>query len=114
MPIYNPNYKNWQVCKSINLKKYFEIVGKFREVLYSTKNIPFEESIHLNGDINECYIGTFDYSKSQITIEQYQNLMEDLIYRANVELAKKRKFDNYKLDIYGSWINGKIIILDKK
>ena len=39
MPIYNPNYKNWQVCKSIKLKKYFEIVGKFRDVLYLSKNI---------------------------------------------------------------------------
>ena len=40
--------------------------------------------------------------------------MEDLIYRANVELSKKRKFDNYKLDIYGSWTGGRIIILEKK
>lgn len=114
MPIYNPKYNNWKVCKSITIKKYFDLVAKFRDILYLSGNKAFEESVHLNGNINECYIGTYDYSKSGITVAQYQNLMEDLIYRANVELAKKRKFDNYKFDIYGSWINGRIIILDKK
>lgn len=114
MPIYNPNYNTWKVCKSIKIKMFFNLVNKFRETLHLSENKAFKESVHLNGDINECYIGIFDYSKSGITVAQYQNLMEDLIYRANVELAKKKKFDNYKFDIYGSWTSGKIIILDKK
>ena len=115
MPFYDTNYiDSWKICKSVTIKKYFKLIDIFRKILYLSNNKAFEESIHLNGNIDECFVGVFDCSKSRITPEQYIFLMDDLIYRANVELSKNRKFDNYKFDIYGSWTIGKIIILEKK
>lgn len=117
MPIYAFGLVSapWVICKSIDVKKLVEFIKIFKKVEKEFKsNEYFIKSITYNTKLDNCYIAKYDSSKTNIETYHYQQNIESMINKANEILSKKHSYDNYKFDIMGTWVNGRIIIMEKK
>jgi hypothetical protein len=121
MPIYcNLNGVNkapWVIVKEMSIKdikKYISIFQKAMKKFKYKNDALFLHTIDINiyNVTNNCYIASFDKSKTTIPVFNYQNELEELINYAN-ELMLRSHIDNYKFDIMGTWITGKVIIMTK-
>lgn len=142
MPIYTNKLtsKQYKVVTKINIKTFEKLLKTFnkakntfpyKDKYYFVKSIELDEagkSLQFydvkviiddlaNTDLSKIdnkfpYISKYyNDPKLHITDYNYGLMMESLINHANSLLPSDSK---YKYDIAGSWINGKVIILEKK
>ena len=118
MPIYASGLISapWSVCKEIKRDKFIKMRKVFIQARHAFKyynDTVFLSSIESNNKMEECFIASYDYSKTGMSLEVYYTRMEELIAECNRTLIKK-KVTNYKFDIVGSWSIGKIVLMEKK
>lgn len=116
MPIYGYGLIGapWVFCDTITKKKYMDIINCLKSVMNDDKFHPsFIHSIKLSND-DTTFLASYDISKTNIDAAYYQEYMDKLIAEANTKLNAKKKYNNYKIDITGSFTIGKIIIMEKK
>ena len=122
MPIYGYGTLGapWSICTTLEVKKLADLEKIFNSAMHSfpgRNDMVFMHSIDLNMKLDECYIAKYDYSKTGIPLAIYQEKMTSLIKYANDILIstfkKRKKYDDYKFDIQGSWTIGKVIIMKR-
>lgn len=140
MPIYNDDLTaiQYKIVTKISILEFEKMVKVFNK---AKDNFPYKNKAYFlktvdqsdaAKSVNNClgkayrkgneyiddlktkapYIALF-YNDPKYAIPDalYINMMESLIFHANKELTSSSK---YKFDIVGSWVNGKIILLEKK
>ena len=118
MPIYGYGVLGapWTLCKGLNIKKLVKFIHIVKNSAKSEfkLNQVFLNSIKYNEEFKECYIASYDISKTNIEVARYQEYIEKIISLSNQVLLKNTKYDKYKFDIAGNWTIGKIVIMEKK
>lgn len=120
MPIYGDMFKknNWVIelyMNQLEILSYIKILKEAKtKFLYKYDEV-FLSSIDENFKCNEVYyIASYDYSKTGMSESLYIHELENLIDTCNLIMRNKKKYNNYKFDIAGSWTDGKIIIMRNK
>lgn len=122
LPIYGygTNGAPWSICTDLPVKKLAALLKIFNRAIHEFKyrnDQAFVHSIDINIKMDEPYIAKYDYSKCGLTVPVYQEKMTELIQYANGILVSNyrmmRAYDNYKIDIQGTWTIGKIVIMKR-
>lgn len=119
MPIYGYGVTKapWTIETEMKKKKLIKlkkIIIQARESFAYSHDQVFCNSIKCNLNLDELYIASYDMSKTNMPVGNYQVELESLIQEANFILSKDNSFKNHKFDIIGNWTMGKIIIMVKK